>query len=543
MLFKQDKMIATTTAATVSSSSLNQSVPSFRLHLSPRFLIISFLSATAFAFVVGRVCRQILLSDLELRIHHFNNQNKILEPQYHQQQDFASPYSSSSTYESDKSKKWGQRVMLPQPILDPDKNIPHTVYTSKQFDTGLATKSNSILARRPNYFLQGIELNVDGSLLPANSNLFSRERKDDDDDKTNLGDDDNFIPEAPEEIHEPSGQHLLVDIERVDANFLNSESRLAQAMMTLIETSGLTLLSYHCHALVPMGVSCVGVLLESHVSFHTWPIPGVITLDLFTCGNKPLEPLLPVIQDLFAIPRQPSLLAEDAINETIDPPHTQWAYKKRGFRRTSEADNNPEEVELSQFVLGVMDLELKEHVASIETKYQTLDIFDVLNPRFRRLESYEKSLKNDGSYESQHPELFRPDRLVYLDNIKQSAYYGEGPYHEALVHPAMFLHPHPKRVAILGGGEGATLREVLKHKTVEHVSMIEIDKIMVQAARRYLPEWSNCSAFGSTPSCWDDPRAELVFTDAITWFTKRFSKNKEIIDETQRFDVIIMDAL
>ncbi|EED92531.1 predicted protein, partial [Thalassiosira pseudonana CCMP1335] len=80
------------------------------------------------------------------------------------------------------------------------------------------------------------------------------------------------------------GQHLLVDIKDVDAQFLNSEERLATAMISLINESKLTLLSYHCHSLVPIGVSCAGVLLESHIAFHTWPLEGVITLDLFTCG-------------------------------------------------------------------------------------------------------------------------------------------------------------------------------------------------------------------------------------------------------------------
>ncbi|OEU21352.1 S-adenosylmethionine decarboxylase, partial [Fragilariopsis cylindrus CCMP1102] len=80
------------------------------------------------------------------------------------------------------------------------------------------------------------------------------------------------------------GQHLLIDIENVDSAFLNSEERLANAMLDLINECGLTLLSYHCHKMVPMGVSCAGVLLESHVSFHTWPTEGVITIDLFTCG-------------------------------------------------------------------------------------------------------------------------------------------------------------------------------------------------------------------------------------------------------------------
>ena len=103
-------------------------------------------------------------------------------------------------------------------------------------------------------------------------------------------------------------QHLaspdrLVDIKNVEADFLNSESRLADAMISVVRSAGLTLLSYHCHSLTPAGVSCVGVLLESHISFHTWPEEGVITLDLFTCGPKGLLPTIPDIETKFGIPR------------------------------------------------------------------------------------------------------------------------------------------------------------------------------------------------------------------------------------------------
>ena len=58
----------------------------------------------------------------------------------------------------------------------------------------------------------------------------------------------------------------MIDIKDVDASFLNSEVDLANAMVELINETKLTMLSYHCHSLVPIGVSCVGVLLESHVS-------------------------------------------------------------------------------------------------------------------------------------------------------------------------------------------------------------------------------------------------------------------------------------
>jgi len=153
---------------------------------------------------------------------------------------------------------------------------------------------------------------------------------------------------------------------------------------------------------------------------------------------------------------------------------------------------------------------------------------------------YKKSLVPDGSYESRHPILFKPDRIVLLDGWLQSSVDDERAYHEALVHPALFAHTNPKRVAIIGGGEAATLREVLKHNTVEQAVMIEIDEVMVKASRDYLPEWNNCTDFGAA-WCVDDPRAEVYYEDALAWFMDRYPEDRE---PTERLmDVIIMDAL
>lgn len=167
---------------------------------------------------------------------------------------------------------------------------------------------------------------------------------------------------------------------------------------------------------------------------------------------------------------------------------------------------------------------------------------DVLRPYYQSMEEYKRSLQADNSYESLHPELFRPDRIVFLDGVMQSRRSGDAAYHEALVHPGMFLHENPKRVAIIGGGEGATLREVLKHNTVEKVVMIEIDEKMVKLSREYLPQWSDCSMLeGSVGNCFDDPRVELYCEDAFAWFIDRFSGDKK--NSVEPFDVIIMDAL
>lgn len=181
-------------------------------------------------------------------------------------------------------------------------------------------------------------------------------------------------------------------------------------------------------------------------------------------------------------------------------------------------------------------------MASVETDFQRIDVFDVINDD-RALEQFRKSLANDDSYESRHRSLFRPDRLLFLDGWIQSRRRDEAAYHEALVQPALFANSKPKNVAIIGGGEGATLREVLKHKTVEQVSMIEIDEQMVIESKKAIPEWSDCSDFvGSAPWCLDDPRTKTYFQDALKWFMDRYSSEaKEQYSDP--LDVIILDAL
>ena len=114
-------------------------------------------------------------------------------------------------------------------------------------------------------------------------------------------------------------------------------------------------------------------------------------------------------------------------------------------------------------------------------------------------------------------------KILVLDGDMQSSQKDEFIYHESLVQPAMMSHPNPEKVLILGGGEGATLREVLRSKTVKKVVMVDIDKRLVEICKEFLPEYS-CGAF-------EDPRAELVITDALAWLEK----------SDEKFDVIIGD--
>jgi len=113
--------------------------------------------------------------------------------------------------------------------------------------------------------------------------------------------------------------------------------------------------------------------------------------------------------------------------------------------------------------------------------------------------------------------------MLVLDGTIQLVEVGEESYHEVLVHPVMLAHPNPRRVLIIGGGDGGTLREVLRHESVEKATMVEIDEMVVEVSRIYL---------GIDRGAFDDPRAELIIGDGV-----------EYLKETEeRFDVIIVDS-
>jgi spermidine synthase len=114
-------------------------------------------------------------------------------------------------------------------------------------------------------------------------------------------------------------------------------------------------------------------------------------------------------------------------------------------------------------------------------------------------------------------------KMLVLDGDTQSSQADEKIYHEALVHPAMAAAGDRTEVLILGGGEGATLREVLRDRSVRRCTMVDIDGQVVELAKRYLPEWSD--------GAFDDPRARVIVGDAL-----RFLK-----DDPGRYGVVISD--
>jgi len=115
-------------------------------------------------------------------------------------------------------------------------------------------------------------------------------------------------------------------------------------------------------------------------------------------------------------------------------------------------------------------------------------------------------------------------KMLYIDGVSQSGEHDEFIYHECLVHPTMLAHPNPTKVFIGGGGEGATLREVLRHKSVKEAVMVDIDPEMIRIAKDHLFSWHQGS--------FDDPRTTLKINDA---------KIELANSPDGYFDVIILD--
>lgn len=116
-------------------------------------------------------------------------------------------------------------------------------------------------------------------------------------------------------------------------------------------------------------------------------------------------------------------------------------------------------------------------------------------------------------------------RLMVIDGCVMLTSRDNFIYHEMMSHPALFTHPRPRRVVIIGGGDCGTLREVLKHADVQNVKQIDIDERVTRLSERYFPELCKSNA---------DPRAELMFADGIRWMAEAApgSVDLVIVDST-----------
>ena len=114
-------------------------------------------------------------------------------------------------------------------------------------------------------------------------------------------------------------------------------------------------------------------------------------------------------------------------------------------------------------------------------------------------------------------------KVLLIDGLVMISDREEFVYHEMIAHVPMFTHSNPKRVLIIGGGDGGTLREVIRHPSVEKATMVEIDPLVVDACKEHFPNVS-CAM--------TDPKAEVLIEDGV----------KYVAETKEKFDVVIVDS-
>jgi hypothetical protein len=192
--------------------------------ISRRVFVSSLAGACLVAFLVGRIARIRLIQATESRLINLYNE-KIRSIALLAIEDY---------HNDDERYLMNKKIMtLPHPVMKKGKPVPRSTYTSKNFDTTLSATTHSrwVVTQSGEHQCVNLPNHPECSGTTSNEQISSLLL-------------DKPVRDDYEEEHLPSGQHLLIDIEDVDSHFLNSEERLASAMLELVNECDLTLLSY-----------------------------------------------------------------------------------------------------------------------------------------------------------------------------------------------------------------------------------------------------------------------------------------------------------
>jgi spermidine synthase len=140
-------------------------------------------------------------------------------------------------------------------------------------------------------------------------------------------------------------------------------------------------------------------------------------------------------------------------------------------------------------------LRVNRHLYSGQSPYQKIDVFDTAEF----------------------------GRVLVLDGFINVTERDEFIYHEMITHVPMAVHPDPRRVLVVGGGDGGTVRELCRYERVEHIDMVEIDELVVKVAKEHFP---------ATSGALSDPRVNLHFSDGVDY----------VKSCSARYDLIIVDS-
>lgn len=116
--------------------------------------------------------------------------------------------------------------------------------------------------------------------------------------------------------------------------------------------------------------------------------------------------------------------------------------------------------------------------------------------------------------------------VLVLDGIIQVSERDEFAYQEMISHVPLYAHRHPKKILVIGGGDGGVLREVVKHSCVEEATLVEIDRKVIELSKKFLPTMS---------SSFDHPKVQIQLCDGFQFL-------KDVADSDNKYDVIITDS-
>jgi spermidine synthase len=295
------------------------------------------------------------------------------------------------------------------------------------------------------------------------------------------------------------GRHILVEYMNCEPEALNDVPRIESSMVEAATRAGATVINSDFHHFSPYGVSGVVIIEESHLAIHTWPEYQYAAVDLFTCGDE-VDPWI----------------AFDHVKEALESKNYSVLELHRGplnllKRIPFNAENFRQIVE-----------ERLEHFPPKRSIWFTdKDENVALSIRARGKLLYDKSS------DYQRTRVFDSygfGKVLTIDNMVMCTERDESHYHEMICHPAIFAHGNVKDVLVIGGGDGGTVRDVLKHESIESVTMVEIDANVVEASKEHLPTIS---------SAFDHAKLDLKIEDGI-----RFVKNAK----ASSYDLILIDG-
>jgi spermidine synthase len=271
-----------------------------------------------------------------------------------------------------------------------------------------------------------------------------------------------------------NGLHLIGDMVgcRCDPQLLLDGAGFRAKCLEFVSASGLTTMDATFHQFEGSGFTGTVVLAESHLAIHTWPEKQGLTLDVYVCNFS---------DDNSAKARK----LFDSIVAYFQPAECARHEVERGGHLLMEPLNDS-----TGFYIRA-----SRQVGEWHTRFQRMQIYDT----------------------PQYGKIFR------LDGFNMTSEKEEFVYHENLIQPALTAHAAPKKVLIIGGGDGGSSEEALKHPSVEQVTMVEIDGDVIQVAKEHF--------HAVHQGAFDNPKLRVLVDDGM----------KFVRETHEKFDLIALD--